>query len=396
MWEAWLVESAKGIGRLFLTPLLYWAVLLVLLAGAKRIKSERLDFGIKIYDLFSEWKHTLLPAVLMGLALSAFTVGVGVVLTVPAILLLSIITILVSMNGKFSFLSASYTLGITYLFLLFLPELAKQLPFLQSEWIGDINLSGLVSLLALLLFAESLLLFRARNDISYPELSLGHRGGWIGQHRLKKMTVLPFFTLLPTGSITSFADYWPYFTIGGEEYSLILIPFVLGFEQVVRGQDPKIAAVKIARSTLLLSILVGLFACLSIYYSWASLIGVVVAVVGRELINYLHRMKDEAKSGFFQSTDQALKILVVLPNSPADRMEIEAGEWITKVNGRKVNSMAQFYEALQTNGAFFKLEVINKAGEVRILQGAWYEGDHHGLGILCTSTPHYKEKHNIV
>ncbi|MFU0789756.1 MAG: hypothetical protein ACFWT6_07355 [Virgibacillus proomii] len=148
MWEAWLVESAKGIGRLFLTPLLYWAVLLVLLAGAKRIKSERLDFGIKIYDLFSEWKHTLLPAVLMGLALSAFTVGIGVVLTVPAILLLSIITILVSMNGKFSFLSASYTLGITYLFLLFLPELAKQLPFLQSEWIGDINLSGLVSLLA--------------------------------------------------------------------------------------------------------------------------------------------------------------------------------------------------------------------------------------------------------
>lgn len=396
MWEAWLVESAKGIGRLFLTPLLYWSVLLVLLAGAKRIKSERLDFGIKIYDLFSEWKHTLLTAVLIGLVLSAFTIGVGVVLSIPAILLLSIITILVSINGKFSFLSASYTLGITYLLLLFLPELAKQLPFLQSEWIGDINLSGLVSLLALLLFAESLFLFRARNDISYPELSLGHRGGWIGQHRLKKMTVLPFFTLLPTGSITSFADYWPYFTIGGEEYSLMLIPFVLGFEQVVRGQDPKIAAVKMARSTLLLSILVGLFACLSIYYSWASLIGVVIAVIGRELINYLHRMKDEAKSGFFQSPDQALKILVVLPNSPADRMEIEAGEWITKVNGRKVNSMTQYYEALQTNGAFFKLEVINKAGEMRILQGAWYEGDHHGLGILCTSTPHYKEKHNIV
>ncbi|WP_249260894.1 PDZ domain-containing protein [Virgibacillus pantothenticus] len=392
--ESWLLESAKGIGRLFLNPLFYWAFILIIFTGIKRIKREREDFGIKVYDLFSEWKYTWGVSIIMGLFISAYTLGVGVVLTYPVILLLGAVAILLSLTGRLSLLSASYIIGIAYLILLFVPKWVDLQSILPSSMSMNIHFSGLTSLLAILLLAESIMLFRARKGLTYPELTLSKRGGWVGQHHLKKMAVIPFFTLIPTGSLTPFADYWPYFTLNDETYSLILIPFLLGFDHIVRAHEPSIAATELARSTLLLSLLVGIFAFSSIYYSVFSLIAVLCAILGRELINYRYRIKEQNKAGYFQSTDQALKVLAVLPDSPADRLGIKAGTFITKVNGTRINQLEAFYHALQTSGAFFKLEIINKEGEVELLQGAWYQGDHHGLGLFFTSPPHNKQIHN--
>ncbi len=41
-----------------------------------------------------------------------------------------------------------------------------------------------------------------------------------------------------------------------------------------------------------------------------------------------------------------------------------------------------FYKALQKNRAYCKLEVFDVNGEIRFVQGALFEGDHHELGIL--------------
>ena len=41
-----------------------------------------------------------------------------------------------------------------------------------------------------------------------------------------------------------------------------------------------------------------------------------------------------------------------------------------------------FYEALQQNRAHCKLEVLDVNGQIRFVQRALYEGDHHELGIL--------------
>lgn len=389
--ETWLLEGAKGIGKLFLNPLFYWAFILIVFTGIKRIKREREDFGIKVHDLFSEWKYTWGASIIIGLFISAYTISVGVVLTYPVILLIGAVSILLSLTGRLTLLSASYIIGIAYLILLFVPKWIDLQSILSSSMSINTHFSGLTSLLAMLLFAESIMLFRASKGLTYPELALSKRGGWVGQHHLKKMTIIPFFTLIPTGSLTPFADYWPYFTLNDETYSLILIPFLLGFDHIVRAHEPSIAATELARSTLLLSLLVGIFAFSSIYYSVFSLIAVLCAILGRELINYRYRIKEQNKGGYFQPTDQGLKVLAVLPDSPADRLGIKAGTFITKVNGTKVNQLESFYYALQTSGAFFKLEIINKEGEVELLQGAWYEGDHHGLGLFFTSVPHNKK-----
>ncbi len=47
-----------------------------------------------------------------------------------------------------------------------------------------------------------------------------------------------------------------------------------------------------------------------------------------------------------------------------------------------VKTENRVYEALQRNRAFCKLEVVNEHGEVRFVQGALYEDEHHELGLL--------------
>lgn len=75
-------------------------------------------------------------------------------------------------------------------------------------------------------------------------------------------------------------------------------------------------------------------------------------------------------------------ILGVLPESPASKMALQVGELITKVNGTSVYDEKGLYEALQRNRAHCKLEVLDVNGQVRFVQRALYEGDHHELGIL--------------
>ncbi len=396
MLEAWFTEMVKGIGKLFLNPLLYWAIFLIVLAGMQRIKRERKDFGIKLFDVFSEWKYTWATSIILGVIISALTIGLGIVFSYSTVLLLCLVTILVSITGKFSFLSASYTFGISYVLLLFLPFLLEKQDFIPNDLFSSVDYSGFTVLLAMLLFAESMLLLQARKGPTYPELTSGNRGGWVGQHHIRKMSIIPFFILIPSGSIAPFAAYWPYFTVGGESYSLLLVPFIVGFNHLVRGSDPVRAAGKLANTTLALSIVIWICAFISIYYPWFSAVGIISAIVGREFINYRHRSMDQQKTGFFQTSDKGLKVLAVLPGSPADRLEIVAGETITKVNGNKIYSLTAFYEALQESGAYFKLELLDKAGENRFLQGALYEGDHHELGIIFTSNPHRKKEKEIV
>ncbi|MFD1361668.1 PDZ domain-containing protein [Lentibacillus salinarum] len=388
MAEVWFVELANGIGRFFLNPLVYWAILLVIVAGYKRIKKERKRFGLKVFDMFAEWRHTWLISVIFGLLLSIVTIGAGIVFSVEAIILLASVTILLSLSLRFTLLSPSYTIGITFLLIFMAPFVLAYQSALDPGLFESANFTGFSLLLAILLSAEAFLLKRPSRDDTFPDLESGHRGLMIGVHHLKKMTLIPFFILIPTGSITSMAPFWPYFSVNGETYSLMLIPFVVGFDHIVRSELPEKAAARLAKSIHILSLFVLFLAIGSLYIGWLSLAAVVIAIIGREFVSYRHRMADRKMTPFFHRHERGIRVLAVIPGSPADRLGISAGEVISTVNGRKINDMDAFYNALQEGGAFFKLGIIGDNSEVRFVQSALYEADHHELGVITISKPY--------
>lgn len=199
MMESWLIEFLKGVGRLFINPLFYWSLILVLLVGYRRIRQERLNFGSRVFDVFSEWKHTWGVALISGLIISVFMVCIGIVFSYETFIVLSLVTIVLSLTLRFTMLSPSYTIGITYLLLLFIPAFWDQQTFVDQALFSHINFTGLAIMVGLFLIIEAILIIRNRRNDSYPSLVQGKRGGWIGQHQIKKMSLIPFFVLIPSG-----------------------------------------------------------------------------------------------------------------------------------------------------------------------------------------------------
>lgn len=394
MAEAWGIELAKGIGKLFLNPLLYWTILLVILTGNRRIRKERNNFGTRVLALFSEWKNTWKIAFLSGLFLSLIALGTGMVFSYETIFLLSIVTIILSLSLRFSMLSASYTIGITYLLLLFLPVLLENQTFvgLDADAFSYADFSGLVILLGTFLVLEAVLVKRIKRNELFPELVMGKRGKWVGQHRMKKVSLVPLFVLVPTGMITSFAPYWPFFSIGEDTYSIVLFPFLLGFDHIIKGGRYKENKAYLSKSIGLLSFIIVLLAIASMYYPWASFAAIIIAILGREFINYMFRLHERKANANGNWHDKGLTVLAIMQGSPADRLGILVGETIVKVNGQKIQDVGEFYLALQESGSFFKLELLDDMGEVRFLKSALYQGDHHELGIIFVKDRYRKEK----
>ncbi len=391
--EVWITEIVKGIGRFFFNPLFYWFFFIVFLASIARIKKERKMFGSKIYDVFDEIRFTWGSALLFGFILSIIAFGLGVTFSYSMVGVLALLTILLSITRSFMRLSPAYTFGLAYLLLLLAPYYEDYLPFNISMELTNLQWVIFTTAMGIFLLYEAYFISRMHNDASYPERMQGSRGKVIGQHRIKKASLIPIVTLLPLGDLTSFMDWWPIIPLGNDEFGLICFPIVIGFEHYVRGMIPYKALQGYAQSLLILGFVVVGVAITGYYLPILTLISVVIALVGRETLSFRFRMNDRQKNPYFTPQAEGMMVLGVIPGTPAQEIGLLAGEKIMKVNARPVNSEQEFYEALQANRTYCKLDVLDERGEIRFVQRAMYQGEHHELGVLfCDQYAFYGEK----
>lgn len=393
MLETWLIELGKGIGKLFLHPLLYWIIILYLITSYRRIKRERLQFGSKVFDMFAEGRNTLGVSLIFSIIVSIFSIGFGFVFSYEVIIILFVVTLLLSINGAVTALSASYTIGITFLVVM----ISQYGNFgLLSQYripndLATVQFFSLSILAGLYLLIEAILV-SSQISKSFPMLTKSDRGKWVGQHQLKRLAFIPFFGFIPIDGVHGVDPLFPYFVFGDQSFTLIFLPFVIGFHYHVQSQLPYKAAQKIGQATLLLSMIVLAFAIASLFYPLLTIFAIVIAILGREWIMFRHRQHDRQKPAFFTPVNKGVKVLAVYPNSPAERLGIEIGEIILKVNGEVIDNSKQFYEALRNGGPFFKLDILDHQGEVRFVTSAFYEEDHHELGLIFPEKPHFEDR----
>lgn len=371
---------------MFLNPMVYLGAALAFFAGYRRIHRERRQFGLKISGILAEMNGTGAVSLFGGIALTIVMIGAGFVFSPQTILAINLAVILLSILTRFTLLSAAYTIGLASAVLYLIPLFVSSGSIREAA--ADVNFSGLAILIGLLLFVEAVIMRRVRQDETLPELVLGKRGKWIGQHHLKKLGIIPFFVLIPSGPLVPFAEYWPYVTIGGSTFGLMLVPMLIGFDYKVRTELPMKAKQKMARGMMVLASAVTFVAIGSLFNQLWALVAVCLAFLGKEWLYYRSRTHEQSMSPFFHETARGLEVLAVLPHSPADRIGIQVGELIRAVNGRKIANADELYQALQTNGSFCKLEVIGHDGEMRIEQSALYEGDHYNLGLIIVDEPY--------
>ncbi|EZP75093.1 PDZ/DHR/GLGF domain-containing protein [Parageobacillus genomosp. 1] len=377
--SVWAWEALRGIGRLLMQPLFYYGIALALVVGWRRVKRERSHFHIRVYDMFQESKFFWRNGLVAGAVLSLVTVMAGMAVPRDTILLIALVTIIIGLTMQMRLLSPAYTIGISF----FIISLFSHHSTLQRFFpeLGRTNMAALVILLALLLLVEAWLILRDGAAETSPQLAKSKRGLTVGEHWSQRLWFVP--VLLPvTGELPSPLSWWPLFPAGDDAYSLMLVPFLLGFSQRMQGMLPHMSVRLTGQRVLLLAVVVSALAIVSYWYVPLAVIAVALAFFGREWLAFFQHYQDRAQSPYFAKREQGLVILGILPHSKAEKMALQIGDVIVKVNGIPVKTETEFYEALQRNRAFCKLEVVDEEGEVRFVQGALYEDEHHELGLL--------------
>lgn len=384
MAQDWFIELLKGTGKLLLHPVFYLSIFLALYLGISRVKRERKNFTVRVKDAYFELRQLFPLGLLIGLIISVVTVAAGIPIPLAAILLVAAFTLLLSLTREIRLLAPAYTIGAAFFTLIFLSGKNINIPFVGDSFasLDEKIYPSIAIVLALLTIGEGVLILRNGKKGTSPKLIKSKRGQTVGVHEVKRLWMIPVFLLVPGDVLSMPFEWWPVFTIGDHTYSLLLVPFAIGMHQQIQGMLPAEAVHQLGSRVLGLGILIALAAAAGYWYPIASIAAAALAIIGREALTLTQRMQEENRPSYFSKKNHGVMILGIIPQSPADKMALGVGELVTKVNGSTVHDEKTFYEALSRNGAHCKLEVLDTNGQIRFVQRALYEGDHHELGIL--------------
>ncbi|WYP25807.1 PDZ domain-containing protein [Alkalihalobacillus sp. FSL W8-0930] len=372
-----------ALASFFANPITYFGLLLVYIIASKRVKKERSSFHTRVYRRLADFIVPFWPALLIGLCLSVLLLGIGFVLEWQALAIMMMITFLIMLTFQLRWLSPSYIIGFTIIALVVIP-LTGDYPFIH-DYIDLMQVDKLIPILSLLLgllvIAEGILIQKNGTVYTSPRLERASRGKWIGFHLSERIWFLPLIVFIPDGIIPMF-EYWPVLPVAGMELQPLLIPFLIGFKQKITSSLPKDAIRSAGRQVLVFGIVLLLLAISTLFVGWIAYVVAGIAIIGREYLWHLAKTRDKQGLPMYVEQTEGCTILGVLPGSLADKLDLKVGETIVKVNGRKVIDETSFYEALQANSAFCKLDVLDYDQEVRFEQGALYDSEHHQLGVL--------------
>lgn len=381
--EVWGLEWLKALGTFWLQPLLYYAIIFAWFIGWRRVQRERRDFHTRVYRSSLELRALIRSRSWLAIVFSIVTVGVGLVIPNDTLVFWTIVTIVCSFMMQLRLLSPAYVGSIVIFTVSFFAQTEWAKPFFDRFFphMTETNVTAVALLIGLLLFIEMWLVYREGAELSSPQLVTSKRGLTIGEQVVQRLWLVPLIIPVPGDGVQSFAAWWPIIS-GGETYSLVLVPFLLGFSQRVQTGMPIYLVKWTAKRIGWLASVVSLLAIGSYWLKPLAIVSAVVAILWREWIALSAKLYEQKRPPYFTKRANGLVILGVLPDTPAHKMALSVGEVIVKVNGTPVATEDEFYAALQQNRAFCKLEVLNESGEVRFAQTALFEGEHHELGLL--------------
>lgn len=373
--------------QLLLQPFYYISILLIMILYRRQVQLERKLFHVRLHSYVVQTWRTVVGGLAAGLGVSLIFLFIGMTLTTEGILCIWIVSILLLLI-RVRYLCMAYSVG-----LLAVMQFVLNL-FPNWLWSGaggeiirvirELNIPALLCLVGILHIAEALLVRWQGASFAGPLFFEGKRGKMVGGYQLQSLWPVPLFLLIPAETNGGIIPWTP--LIGGEAwhggYTLMALPMVIGFTEMTIGMLPKVK-VKISSGRLFgYGVIVFVLALLSSWWSPLVVLGGVVAIAMHEWLVWLSGDEEQKLSPFFVHSNRGLKVLAVLPGSPAEEMGILTGETIYKVNGVPVLTKEEMHAALRRNAAYCKLEVLNLAGESKFLQRALYAGDHHQLGCI--------------
>jgi len=373
-----------GVSLLFLNPIFYLGIIFLFLLSIHKIKIERLLYGVRLHSIWQEMGRVLLFGLIAGILISVLLYFLPITIQ-PLELTVIWITTLILAFFRLRFFCLSYSAGLISLVTIILGTVSNNFSgqnLLFWQFIEQFHVFSWLFLANIFHLAEAFLILSLEKE-GLPLFINGKRGKVIGAFLLQGFWLIPIF----------------YFFAG----VLIPLPVIIGYNDLAINSTPK---EKLRFSSLLmLSISILNIGLLGISFLLPDNLGTLIefftsilTISTHEIMIYLINRRERTREPLFLNSQTGLKVFTVIPDSFAHRVGIKGNEVIIKVNNLQVQTKEDFYQALQLQSAFVKLEIRDTKGEVRFINQPFYKGEHHQLGIILVpddSSPYVLEMENL-
>lgn len=359
----------------------------VILAGVvyyRRLKQERQLFRIAIDRDFYEGRHFLKTAV-FGLVLGGvISLAAGLMLNNGALLLLELAGVLgllalpaIDLSLVFLWLAvlAACLLNLTGNSLLnmshhLISVAGKQLP------------ANLLLVLVLFFLLRTFLLHYKKSTWFTPSIQNGKRGRRVAYYKWKEFSVIPLVVLIPADTWQSSVPYWPIFSFNGHSFGLLILPLFVAATLKVFKNEPQEMLRYYRQQSLWLAALSLVAAIGGLFEPLVAIAGLLLVGILAGIFTFKRRRLDATGQRWYVETKEGVRVIAVMPDTPAAKMKIKKGDIILDCNNIAVHNEAEFYAALQKNSAYCHLRVKTFTGDLKIAESAIYADAPHEIGLI--------------
>lgn len=344
---------------------------------------EKHQFGV----IFSQpWRQLLISMAfgLVGGLLTSFTmVFLGLPLSEELGLIYVWPVVLVLMLISPRFMCFAYGGGVVGAVSLLLRGLNLIVPSLSSVGffaaLMAVDLPALMALVGTLHLTESFLIAISGHINASPVILLDPGGKPVGGFMLQRFWPLPI-TALVAQVVTAaehiadgipMPEWWPLlrplFEPGpGLILSFSLLPIVatLGYSDLAVSTTPRQKSRLSAGRLAIYSLLLLSLSLVSGRVSSLQFLPVLFAPLGHEYLIQAGNRREWAGEPLLAAPEQGVRILTVLPGSPAEKQGFASGWIILKVNGFAVNDRQQLADAFSSFPGLAEIEALTPANEI--------------------------------
>jgi hypothetical protein len=394
----WNVTDA--LVQLLTQPFYYISILFILLFYRQQMLMERKLFHVRLHSWSLQAWRTLVGGLAGGICVSIVIAFLGISLTQGAIICIWVVTLGLLLLGV-RYLCLAYTigvLGVTQYILGFFPNWQPD-AFVGSitDTVRGLDIPALVVLVAVLHMVEAILVKKQSASLSMPLLVESKRGKLVGGYQMQAFWALPLFLLIPAQTTGNILPWTP--LLGGEGwahgFSILALPVIIGFSEMTQSLLPQQKANSTFKRLILYSVILLVIGLLAAWWSPLMIVAAIASFLLHRGLEWASGIEEQHRHSLFVHPPQGLRVLAIVPNSPAEDLGIVPGETLLKVNGVMLYTQEQLHSSLRMNAAFCKLEVQNLAGDSKYLQRPMYAGDHHQLGVILAPDQAVRDVSNL-
>ncbi|KUK54397.1 MAG: PDZ/DHR/GLGF domain protein [Desulfotomaculum sp. 46_296] len=316
------------------TEWVFWLVVGLVALQYRHMAAARDSlFGVVTKRVWPDILTAMAYGIIGGLVGSMLIVTVGLSLNGSSLLYLWPIAVLLMLINP-RFLCFAYAGGI-----LTLANLIFGFP--------SLNIAQVLALVAVLHMVESVLILVSGHLGAVPAYFRTPDGRLVGGFNLQKIWPIPIAVLSIAGNPISFDSmpgWWPLLKTsfsGGPgylAYGLIPVVACLGYGDLAISHNPN-------QKSRLSALYLGIYSVILLFLSFlsqdmrtAAFIAALFSPLGHELVIFLGKELELKGKPLYVPTDQGLRVLDVLVDTPVWRAGVRSGDVILTINGREVSS----------------------------------------------------------